>query len=98
MEALVDFIPRRMNRASDKLPQYNVRMFACRARCIGILAFWAAALPLFAAEIPRPEYPEPQFERSAWMSLNGTWDFGFDDQREGLAKHWNAADFRLAKH
>lgn len=25
----------------------------------------------------RKEYPNPQFERSDWMNLNGEWDFGF---------------------
>src|ERR1700674_5110811 len=25
---------------------------------------------------PRPEYPRPNFQRSAWLSLNGEWDFG----------------------
>ena len=30
-----------------------------------------------AAEIPLPEHPRPDFERPAWMNLNGTWDFGF---------------------
>jgi len=25
---------------------------------------------------PRPEYPRPNFQRSAWLSLNGEWEFG----------------------
>lgn len=28
--------------------------------------------------IPRNEYPRPQFVRDLWMSLNGEWDFSFD--------------------
>ena len=28
-------------------------------------------------QIFRGEYPNPQFERSDWQSLNGEWDFGF---------------------
>lgn len=28
--------------------------------------------------IPRPEFPNPQFERSNWLCLNGKWDFEFD--------------------
>jgi beta-galactosidase/beta-glucuronidase len=44
-----------------------------------------------AANIPRPEYPEPQFMRSSWMSLNGEWNFAFDDQNQGLAKNWNTS-------
>ncbi len=28
--------------------------------------------------IPRPEHPDPQFERANWLNLNGEWDFEFD--------------------
>ncbi len=28
--------------------------------------------------IPRPEHPNPQFERKNWANLNGEWDFEFD--------------------
>ncbi len=28
----------------------------------------------------RPEHPRPDFERPQWMTLNGKWDFGFDDK------------------
>ncbi len=28
--------------------------------------------------IPRPEYPNPIFERKSWQNLNGSWDFEFD--------------------
>ena len=34
---------------------------------------------LHAQEIPRPEYPQPQFQRDQWLTLNGKWDFEFDD-------------------
>lgn len=29
--------------------------------------------------IPRNEYPRPQFVRGSWMNLNGEWDFSFDE-------------------
>lgn len=29
-------------------------------------------------KIPRHEHPDPQFERAAWLNLNGEWDFEFD--------------------
>ena len=38
--------------------------------------------------IPRPEYPRPQFERTQWLNLNGTWQFDFDDANKGLAERW----------
>lgn len=31
----------------------------------------------------RNEYPRPQFRRDDWMSLNGEWEFCFDDLGEG---------------
>lgn len=30
-------------------------------------------------QIPRPEYPRPQFMRDNWINLNGNWDFSFDE-------------------
>lgn len=36
-----------------------------------------------AADIPRKEYPRPQFERSAWINLNGKWDYTFDSAGSG---------------
>ena len=31
------------------------------------------------SKIPRAEYPRPQFVRDNWMTLNGTWQFSYDD-------------------
>lgn len=33
--------------------------------------------------IPRPEYPNPQFERENWENLNGTWEFEIDKSNSG---------------
>jgi hypothetical protein len=44
---------------------------------------------LLASTTPRSEHPEPQFMRTKWISLNGTWEFAFDDRDEGLAQRWN---------
>ena len=30
------------------------------------------------SDLPRSEYPRPQFVRGNWMNLNGEWDFSFD--------------------
>ena len=35
------------------------------------------------AKVPRPEYPRPQFERSAYVNLNGVWTFDFDFGQSG---------------
>ncbi len=58
----------------------SVILFAC-----------CSALAANAADIPRPEFPEPQFERGNWVSLNGEWEFAFDDADAGLDAHWYAA-------
>lgn len=36
----------------------------------------------------RNEYPRPQFRRQDWLSLNGEWDFAFDDEQVGLKEKW----------
>lgn len=51
----------------------------------------ALAVCALAQQTPRPEYPQPQFERDAWMNLNGKWDFDFDDHNAGLTESWAAA-------
>lgn len=33
--------------------------------------------------IPRPEHPNPQFERKNWLNLNGKWDFEIDSGVSG---------------
>ncbi len=33
--------------------------------------------------IPRPEHPQPQFEREAWENLNGIWEFEIDKSASG---------------
>lgn len=32
-------------------------------------------------EIPLPEHPRPDFNRTAWVNLNGQWNFTFDQQK-----------------
>lgn len=33
--------------------------------------------------IPRPEYPRPQFVRDEWSNLNGEWQFEIDPGKSG---------------
>lgn len=37
---------------------------------------------------PRSEFPRPDFERADWLSLNGEWDFQFDDANMGESEAW----------
>ena len=38
--------------------------------------------------IPRPEYPRPDLQRSEWQTLNGAWQFEFDDANSGMKNGW----------
>ena len=41
----------------------------------------------FAQSQPRPEYPRPQFEREAWINLNGEWSYTFDFSKSGSERN-----------
>ena len=45
--------------------------------------------------IPRPEHPNPQFERSTWLNLNGPWQFAFDQSCSGEARGLQAEGVEL---
>ncbi len=58
-------------------------------------AWRPAAAPLMTAwgrevtpETARREYPRPLFQRKEWLSLNGLWEFAFDERNEGRAGGW----------
>ncbi|MBE5810464.1 MAG: beta-galactosidase [Clostridiales bacterium] len=38
------------------------------------------------SDYSRPEYPRPQFQRAAWMNLNGQWQFEIDHGASGRAR------------
>ncbi|MGO4879742.1 MAG: sugar-binding domain-containing protein [Bryobacteraceae bacterium] len=64
---------------------------------------WAASLflavgALYAAAVPRPEYPQPQFERTPWLSLNGAWEFEFDDSNAGLDAEWASGAHKFSRN
>lgn len=43
-------------------------------------------------QVPRSEYPRPEFLRKEWLSLNGEWDFSYDDEGVGEEEVWYLAD------
>jgi hypothetical protein len=49
---------------------------------------------LKAQDIPLPEHPRPDFERTEWENLNGSWKFGFDSLDTGIKDQW----FSNTKH
>ncbi|MGO4346426.1 glycoside hydrolase family 2 protein [Paenibacillus sp. MCAF9] len=38
--------------------------------------------------IPRAEYPRPDWQRSEWLNLNGAWSFEFDHENRGIDADW----------
>lgn len=60
-----------------------------------IVAALAALMNVWNAsseDIPRPEYPRPQFERSEWINLNGTWTYEFDFGNSGKDRNLQKAE------
>lgn len=47
--------------------------------------------------IPRPEHPQPQWERANWKNLNGTWQFDFDFGASALERGLQNNDVKLSK-
>ncbi|MYA71691.1 glycoside hydrolase family 2 [Candidatus Poribacteria bacterium] len=48
-------------------------------------------------DIPRPEYPRPDFQRGTsegidWICLNGTWEFAFDPDDIGEQNQWYSSE------
>lgn len=41
----------------------------------------------------RNEYPRPQMRRNEWITLNGSWQFCFDDEDKGLKNKYYDGDF-----
>ena len=62
-----------------------------RTATVLLLTLLAAVHPAGRqAIVPRPEYPQPQFQRGDWQTLNGQWQFEFDDKNVGLDENWAA--------
>ena len=59
------------------------------ANAIGLVCMLIGiGTPQATAQTPRPEYPRPQFERSTWQNLNGTWTYTFDFGRSGKDRNF----------
>ena len=41
--------------------------------------------------LPRPEHPRPQYERSDWMNLNGSWSYAFDFGKSGAKRGFTSS-------
>ncbi len=61
------------------------------------LLFLLFSINLFSQNIPLPEHPRPDFERTNWLNLNGSWDFEFDSLNIGLSKNWQTGKAPFSK-
>ncbi|HZA35847.1 MAG TPA: hypothetical protein VE505_13005, partial [Vicinamibacterales bacterium] len=50
-----------------------------------------------ASGVPRAEHPRPDFMRADWATLNGRWEFEFDDQDAGMRERWFAGTRAFGK-
>ena len=57
--------------------------------CLSLLAGPLAGQGIPESPIPLPEHPRPDFERSAWLNLNGRWRFAFDSADRGAQAGWS---------
>ncbi|MGE0129841.1 MAG: glycoside hydrolase family 2 protein [Blastocatellales bacterium] len=55
------------------------------------------AMATAQTNIPRSEHPNPVMTRADWQTLNGRWEFEFDDQDRGLAERWYASGKKFTK-
>jgi beta-galactosidase/beta-glucuronidase len=62
------------------------------------LLLLAVTLSLTAQDIPRPEYPQPQFQRQQWQTLNGRWEFEYDDDNNGLKEDWASGARKFSRN
>jgi beta-galactosidase/beta-glucuronidase len=67
-----------------------------RGQTARALLLACVVLPLLASAaraqgVPRAEHPRPDFVRADWQTLNGRWEFEFDDAGRGLAERWYAS-------
>jgi beta-galactosidase/beta-glucuronidase len=62
-------------------------MHSCRFHFLILVFFIWNTLQAQTAQ-PRPEHPKPQFQRDAWVNLNGEWDFKIDFGNSGEEREW----------
>src|SRR4030042_6621671 len=53
-----------------------------------VIIFVQFTVTLAGTEIPLPEHPRPDFQRSAWQNLNGRCSLGCDSLDAGVTAQW----------
>jgi hypothetical protein len=60
----------------------------CRVSILVLILVGAMTTLIHSETIPLPEHPRPDFVRSNWQNLNGSWDFRFDKDDRGIQDQW----------
>ena len=87
-----------------ELPSLSVGTYRLRANVEGTVPFYSVSSdtvivkPDMEGEIQRPENPRPDWERDAYVNLNGWWDFEFDPDEVGQDNGWYEADYELSRN
>jgi beta-galactosidase/beta-glucuronidase len=55
---------------------------------LGLAALLLSAGLAAPADVPRAEHPRPDRVRADWQTLNGAWEFDFDEADRGVAEGW----------
>jgi beta-galactosidase/beta-glucuronidase len=64
---------------------------------LALLLCGAASVAAQTTNIPRSEHPNPICARAEWQTLNGPWEFEFDDQNRGVAERWFAGNRKFSR-
>lgn len=66
----------------------NLELIIAAAICIFAAAMTTASMSSATESSSAPLHPRPNFHRSDWISLDGKWDFSFDDKDSGIEEKW----------
>ncbi len=80
-----------MRRAANRMRRRSWLVVLGHAFLLAGSGRLGAQAPAAPPAIPLPEHPRPDFERAAWLNLNGEWSFRFDKQDTGERERWFGA-------
>ncbi len=77
----------------------KTEMRSCRSVLLVLVVMMLGAVTVEAQSpgVPRAEHPRPDLVRADWQTLNGRWEFEFDDADRGLAERWYRGDKRFSR-
>ncbi len=72
---------------SQRTTKLNIMLIRITFLFLGVLFLFSCSKKE-SSNIPLPEHPRPNFQRSLWQNLNGTWQFKADTADVGLSENW----------